>query len=164
VKSLTTICFILLIPFSSNGQKTNGNLDSLNLIDTAGLRQGEWTLYCGHWGYPPIICWGIYEDEKRKGLWTCINGKHLWYEATYEEGILNGVYILYHKEKIKSIFIFKDGKLNGVARFFNRKGKIVALYEFNNDAIARIIYRDNCKCSPPNDLNYKPMIPYPCDY
>ncbi|MCC7303369.1 MAG: hypothetical protein IT233_12070 [Bacteroidia bacterium] len=88
---------------------------------------------------------GSYTDDLESGTWVYYfdNGKKKESVSYNESGKLNGLWLSwYYDGQPKDSGTYANGKLTGLHKEYNKKGKLTGVYEFRNDDIVSFICYD----------------------
>lgn len=98
-----------------------------------------------------------YESVRLMGIIFCVCFRPLLGILYYENGEYNGTNTYYNENGVIIMTLqFKNGALDGEARFFSSEGSLLAIYLYENNIRGKIQFYVIDDESPSKEHNYKP--------
>lgn len=121
-----------------------------NYTDSVGYRQGLWAEADHLENVLNIITVGKYIDDKKDGLWIKCKKGRVFRLGNYKDGKREGVFVDYNMKTgiIKYQAEYKNNMLNGLAMIHSRKGKLIAIYRYENNQKVEILLEIKSKELP----------------
>ncbi len=121
------------------------NVNSQNLTDSLGYKQGEWVYEIkldSLYGNETMIVVAHYEDDTLNGKYIILDtNENLMYSTIYNKGMIEGKAMVYWRSgKLNRILIYNYDSLTSVT-IYSRNGKIFKSYSVRNNLKDGILYQ-----------------------
>lgn len=100
---------------------------------------------------------GSSDSLGRSGVWVFYIGDKVYKMESYSKGKLEGIANYFYKNgKLRMELMYKNNRINGEFKYYSSKGELLAKYEFINDKKYKVIYYVIDSESPPKTHDYFP--------
>lgn len=147
---ISWVFFLFCFSIYSNAQDGSfwGHPEAQNIRDKDGKKQGVWLETNLQFAMKAKYYIGNYKDGVRNGIWRKYENGKIISMVEYKNGIIDGTSTVFNnKGRLVKKMKFVNGKLNGYSEFYKR-GKLIAIYYYENNKLKNYIFYCNSKYSP----------------